>query len=267
MIKTLRDWGIRSSHWTVGHHLYRIAELEVGGDEPHSHVSFVQSVVDKFEAIADLPIPFFQPELEMIRPNNVVLLTTRNPQSWIRSFRAWLLKSCKSVTFQGCPGRTNNIPGSSMLMVDACPANLLAFGNTCPSDIQALKRMHVHNFMTMIMTPKPFLVSEDVTVANSTFHMCVTLKLALQKRRMYIMGTKAMERKRRLNRRDSSGSFSHEFFSDKELWTHPRESSKPRSLQQLFDLLDCSPKETFAAANVNKALKRQQRGGFNTVAV
>ena len=283
LTKTLRDWGIRSSHWTVGHHLFRLAEMEVGSDVNQSavttsthaatskHASYVHSLVNKFEALADLPIPFFQPELEMIRPNNVVLLTIRRSTSWIRSFRAWLTKSCKSQTFHGCPGKVDTFPpeigGSSKnryrLMVDACPANLLAFGNSCPSDIQSLKRMYVHNFMVQVMTPKPFLIIEDVTVANSTFQMCNSLKVALQKRKFYILGTKQIKDNdpkiaRKLNRRDGSGKMLVENEKDY-LWIHPKESKSPRSLQTLFDLLECSPMETFAVANVNKALKKQTK--------
>ena len=283
LTKTLRDWGIRSSHWTVGHHLFRLAEMEIGSDINQSavtaksiastskHASYVHSLVNKFEALADLPIPFFQPELEMIRPNNVVLLTTRRTNSWIRSFRAWLSKSCKSQTFHGCPGKVHVIPMNGKggfgnpyrILVDACPANLLAFGNTCPSDIQSLKRMYIHNFMVQVMTPKPFLVSEDVTIANTTFQMCNSLKIALKKRKLYVLGTKHIKNhdasiKRRLNKRDGAGKILAENEKDY-LWIHPKESKTPRSLQALFDLLDCSPMETFAVANVNKALRKQTK--------
>ena len=281
LTKTLRDWGIRSSHWTVGHHLFRLAEMEVGSDTNQTtasataatskHASYVHSLVNKFEALADLPVPFFQPELEMIRPNNVVLLTTRRSTSWIRSFRAWLSKSCRSQTFHGCPGKVNAISMDTQggvknryrLKVDACPANLLAFGNSCPSDIQSLKRMYVHNFMVQVMTPKPFLIAEDVTTANSTFQMCNSLKTALQKRKLFILGTKQIKQgktdaMRRLNRRDGTGAILAENEKDY-LWIHPKESKSPRSLQVLFDLLECSPLETFAAANVNKALKKQTK--------
>ena len=79
---------------------------------------------------------------------------------------------------------------------------------------------------------------------------------------MYILGTKGRQKnsvsinnRRKLNRRDGSGGIVE---NDKDtMWIHPRESKKPRSLEDLFDLLECSVKETFAAANVNKALKKQ----------
>lgn len=71
-------------------------------------------------------------------------------------------------------------------MVDACPANLLAFGNTCPSNLQALKKLFLHNFMVEVLTPKAVLVKEDITAANSTYQLCVDLGKALLRRQILV---------------------------------------------------------------------------------
>merc|ERR1712046_248918 len=112
--------------------------------------------------------------------------------------------------------------------------------------------MYIHNFMVQVMTPKPFLVIEDVTIANSTFQMCNSLKIALQKRKLYMLGMKHHKDRidtsnfvgvaegvveggvntiRRLNRRDGSGNILAENEKTDYLWIHPKESKNPRSLQ------------------------------------
>jgi hypothetical protein len=185
--------------------------------------------------------------------------------------RAWLLKSCKSQTFHGCPARVEQVEQNPLLLrVDACPANILAFGNTCPSDIQALKRVHTHNFMVTVLTLKPFLVVEDITRANNTYHLCKNLKKSIVVRQGEIQLKKEQQknRRRQLTRRDASGnSLSNDIEAVSEIWISPRESKRPRSLQTIYDSLQCSESEKFHIANANKKLSKQARAGHEAVQI
>ena len=173
------------------------------------------------------------------------------------------MKSCKSPTFQGCPARVQQgSSGSSLFLnVDACPANILAFGNTCPSDIQSLKRLHSHNFMVTVLTLKPFLVAEDITKANNTYNLCMGLKKSIMMRKAAIELTNAQSKSsRRLTRRDATGKSILNDAENKELWVSPRENKRPRSLQTIYDSLLCSQSERFHVANANKKLASGSNG-------
>ena len=93
------------------------------------------------------------------------------------------------------------LPGSSPnqldLMVDACPANLLAFGNTCPSNLQSLKRLILHNYLVSVLVPPPYLVTEDITSANSTFALCTRLGVALLAKKLQISKETKIDEKNR----------------------------------------------------------------------
>lgn len=181
-----------------------------------------------------------------------------------------MLKSCKSQTFYGCPARVEQVDSNPLLLrVDACPANILAFGNTCPSDIQALKRLHTHNFMVTVLTLKPFLVVEDVTRANNTYQLCKNLKTSIVMRQGAIQMKKEQQKngRRKLTRRDASGKSFLNDLESSEMWISPRESKRPRSLQTIYDSLQCSESEKFHIANVNKKLSKQARTGVEAVQV
>lgn len=53
LVKTLRDWGVRSGHWTAGHNLFKLAEHEEHNENLTSskYVTYLKSMLDKFEAV------------------------------------------------------------------------------------------------------------------------------------------------------------------------------------------------------------------------
>ena len=50
LVKTLRDWGIRSGHWSIGHHLFRLAELEQMNSSTR-HIQHLNAIMNKLESV------------------------------------------------------------------------------------------------------------------------------------------------------------------------------------------------------------------------
>ena len=163
------------------------------------HIRVLSSVLGKLEALADLPVPALLVELMLARPQWVVVLTERrNLTSWSKSYKSWLTKSCRSKIFQGCPSKpaiTLSRPLSSsgsatynpsdaprFLIAEACPANILTFGHTCPSSVQALKRLLLNELMVRVIVSPDFLVKTDVTSAKTTQPTCLDLQKAVLRR-------------------------------------------------------------------------------------
>ena len=128
-------------------------------------------------------------------------------------------------------------PDIRMLLVDACPANLLSFGHTCPSPTQSIKRYLSNNMMTHLLVPQKLLIKVDIAKAKYTKKKCDSLKASLQSTAI-----------NRSSKRE---------FSLSHLNLNKGNISSTRSAGVISDLLSCRGAEVFSVENVNSELHPQ----------
>jgi hypothetical protein len=89
-------------------------------------------------------------------------------------------KACRSHEFQGCiadppsPQEVINFSNTvgqadyePLLRDVVCPAHALAYGSTCPSALQAYKRLLWHEYSVQLLISPDRLVLHDITDATS----------------------------------------------------------------------------------------------------
>jgi hypothetical protein len=179
--------------WDGGYKMKQSREQGVQGDEKRgTGIRLFNKITQSLEALNDLPMPNLLVETLLLRPNSITVLTTREIEPWLKSYKTWLQKSCRSKVFDGCTDTpvkpipvhsslyTPSKGASVVLEADVCPANAMAFGATCPSDLQSVKRYLLHNFMTTIIVPPSRLILEDIARSMSTEGFCKTIKKSLE---------------------------------------------------------------------------------------
>jgi len=210
----------------------------------HSTKWFLENLV----CISDLPGPFVLPEMISARPNHVVILTVRAVDAWLASYEDWFKYGgsglCKSRHFDSCPMRSvvyadgsehPDVPSADKDMIawdgaadsifvndtrvetDPCPSQLLAFGVTCPSALQATKRYLMHNLMVSFITPPSNLIVLDVTVtAHDSMGFCLVLQRQLRAMAKYsgLHSQKALDFAFRLKCPGSSPFVTSSFIAD-----------------------------------------------------
>jgi len=246
MMTTLAGWNISAGHWLECKNLYRVVEWEAAwmvqadtqGRKARDGLRFFNSITRNLEALSDLPVPNLLTEVLLLRPAAVIVYTQRNPTSWARSFGAWLGKSCRSHDFKGC-----SLSGAHASVVEdrgirrileapVCPAGVLAFGVTCPSQAQAAKRYLLHELTVHFIVPPQSYIVEDVTRATSTKPLCDALKSHLSEPGIG-------------NRLQRSCTLTH---GSDTVQYHRR--TGPR----IADSLECAPGTPYTRTNVNKDL-------------
>jgi hypothetical protein len=252
--ETLSSWGVVSGHWIQGHNLYRIMEAEGSWHvarkkgRNRSNLQILNSLTRHLEAILDLPIPSMLPEFLLIRSSAVSLYTDRPLSNWLQSFQAWLGKSCRSPTFDGCPGtpptivHNNENTKSRIIQVDVCPAGTMAFGVTCPSIMQSIKRYLLHQLMTRVIAPSKTTVYENLSKAKDTSNMCASLRQALLS-----TGQSQLPGRSCAN-------------VDKVVHNRVAIEYIGRHATDLSDSLDCKSGQAYIQANVNAALHGRSKG-------
>ena len=118
------------------------------------------------DAVIDSPVPSFYLELMARFPNSKVILTVRNPTSWLASHTRHYSK------FESAQPKAQYLPTDFALNKDTrtyymsdrdvSPNRMHDFGTNCPSPSQALKRYLSHNAAVRATVPRGRLLELDI---------------------------------------------------------------------------------------------------------
>lgn len=80
--------GLRAVHWPVRNNGFRLQPKIAGRETDRTYVlDVIEPVINKSDALTDVPIPVLYRELSERYPNAKFLLVRRRPADWIRSVR------------------------------------------------------------------------------------------------------------------------------------------------------------------------------------
>ncbi|HVT55212.1 MAG TPA: sulfotransferase [Xanthobacteraceae bacterium] len=81
-------FGLRTVHWPDRNNGFRLQPKILGRERDRAYVlDVIEPVINKNDAVADVPIPVLYHELDERYPNAKFLLLRRKPGDWIRSVR------------------------------------------------------------------------------------------------------------------------------------------------------------------------------------
>lgn len=84
----LEELGLRTAHWPVRHNGFRLQPKITGHETELDHVlGVIEPVINRYDALADVPVPVLYRNLDARYPNAKFILLRRSTPEWIRSVR------------------------------------------------------------------------------------------------------------------------------------------------------------------------------------
>jgi hypothetical protein len=85
----LQGFGIRTVHWPISHNGRKKLQRKIIGHEDDLDfvVDVIEPVINRHDAVSDVPIPTLYRQLDQRYPNARFILVRRNVGDWIRSVR------------------------------------------------------------------------------------------------------------------------------------------------------------------------------------
>ena len=101
MTNYLNALGITAKHWPVEHEGINLEEKIIGREtDRHYIVQVLRPIIERFQGVADVPIPILYRELFFLYPEARFIFLYRNAFEWVRSIRKHYRKPRKSSEFR-----------------------------------------------------------------------------------------------------------------------------------------------------------------------
>ena len=169
--------GLKADHYSK-----RTMELVHAAE--HASPAVDWSLFEEVDAVIDAPIPSVYMELLEAFPKAKFILTVRDPNSWLKSFRSHYNKFAEVEPSSVLPSDaalqlnpvSNTFYASGM---SVSPNRMLDFGSNNPSDSQALKRYLQHNMEVQREVPCDRLLVLDIVGGDGWEQLCPFLTLPI----------------------------------------------------------------------------------------